>query len=61
MTRSACSSCVSALMSTLTVGRNTGRAMLMFLLMSAERSIAEALHVEWTEETMLLVCKEILP
>jgi len=34
--------------------------MLMFLLLTAERAVAEALLVEWTEETMLLVCKEIL-
>jgi hypothetical protein len=35
--------------------------MLIFLMFTAERALAEALPVEWTEETMLLVCKEILP
>jgi hypothetical protein len=35
--------------------------MVMFLMLIAERALAEALLVEWTEETMLLVCKEILP
>ena len=45
----------------LTIGRNTGCPMIIFLMLTAERAFAEALPVEWTQETMLFVCKEILP